>query len=296
MLRSVQAVTYTVSNFDASCSALTSAFGYQPVDSGLVLETLARFWRAPGIAGTRYATFAPASAEPVLLRLIEQPATSGYEPLKTFGWNAAELHVKDVCALAEALVGSPFKILGGPRDLLGDGTAIALQARGPSDEVFYLTEINGAPMQRSYGKAQSSVGRTFIVVLGSAFHNESLEFYSALCENTTEPREFPIRVLAAAHGMDPLETKFPIASAVLPGQFRIEIDAYPDSAVPRPTTNGLLPPGLSIVTFGVQSLKDSPFDLGQLYSGVGRAPYFDQPTALLQGPDGEMLELIESAV
>lgn len=292
MLRSIHAVTYTLSNFDASCSALQTIFDYRRIDVGRIGEELATFWGAPAITGSRYATYEPSSGEPVFVRFIEQASTATYEALKSFGWNATELHVEDVHSLAASLVNSPFEILGGPRDLLENGTAIALQARGPSSEVFYLTEINGEKMQRDYGKAASHVGRPFIVVLGCADHSKSLEFYSALCRGVTEPQKFPIRVLATAHELDPFESRFPIASAILRDQFRIELDGYPNSAVPRPINDGFMPPGLCLVSFLVDSLDELPFE--SVRSSVGLAPGFcgRQQTTLMRGPDGELLELI----
>ncbi len=215
MLRSICAVTYSVSRFDASCDALRTLFAYRLVDHGLVGDELASFWNAPRIRGARHAVFGPASGEPVYVRLVEQPDTPGYEPLHTFGWNAAELHVRDVHELAAALDDSSFEILGGPRDLLGNGTAVALQVRGPSGEVFYLTEISGENMQRSYGKAVSDVDRLFIAVLGTSDHGASRGFYAPLTKGSPRPRQFPIRVLAAAHGLDPITAKFPIGSAIL---------------------------------------------------------------------------------
>lgn len=294
MLRSIHAVTYTVPNFDASCGALESNFRYRRVETGRIAEKLASFWGAARLTGSRSVTFLPASAEPVYVRLIEQPPTRGYGALKTYGWNATELHVQDVNALARDLVDSPYRILGGPRDLLGDGTAVALQTKGPSDEVFYLTEINGEAMHRSYGRAETRVGRAFITVLGSKHHDATLSFYGALCEATTEPNEFPIRVLAAAHGLDEFAARFPIASAILQEQFRIEIDGYPDSAITRPVTPGALPPGLCMVSFLVDSLGDLPVRPLRIYPGMRSVPYEGRQTALIQGPDGELLELIAS--
>lgn len=292
MLRSVHAVTYTVPNFGASCAALESAFGYQLVDDGHITEELATFWGAAATSGSRAAIFAPGSGEPVYLRLIEQTQTHNYQPLRTFGWNAAELHVQDINALAAKLDESPFRILGGPRDLLGDGTAVALQVMGPSEEVFYLTEISGEAMQRSYGKAASPVGRTFIVVLGCSNLGKTLKFFSGLCDDTTEAHEFPIRVLANAHGIDPIANCFPIASAILQHQFRVEIDEYPDSAIARPINDRCLPPGLCMVSFLVDSLDELSLAPLRTASGLGSFLYRDHQAALIQGPDGEVLELV----
>jgi hypothetical protein len=287
MLRSVSSVTFSVDRFDASTFALESALGYCCVQQGNVSPEQAAFWSAPDVAGNRFAVFAPDSGEHVTLRLIESDATPGYAPLRTFGWNAAELHVADVHELARRLHDSPFEILGGPRDLLNNGSVVALQARGPSDEVLYLTQVNGEIMQRSYGKTESAVGRVFIVVLGCSDMDATRGFYSKLTRATPRPRKFAIRVLAAAHGLDPMTTKFPIASAVLKKQFRIELDGYPDTATSRPVTPGHLPPGLAIVSFDVASLDEVEGAIAQTVDS--------RRAAMLRGPDGELLELTEAS-
>ena len=293
MLRSVSAATFSVSDFDASYAMLASVYNYGLCSEGVVTEALAEFWNAPKVAGARFAVLAPASGENVCIRLVEQPATPGYEPLKTFGWNAAELHVRDVHKLAGTLAETPLTILGGPRDLLGNGAAVALQVLGPSGEVFYLTEINGNNMQRTYGKAESTVGRLFIAVLGASNHGASRNFYAPLTKGTPRPRRFAIRVLAAAHGLNPHGTRFTVGSAVLEEQFRIEIDGYPESAITRPQSKGYLPPGLCLVSFNTAALSLSPYEPERCTDGLREAPYFGRPVQILYGPDGEWLELIE---
>ena len=295
MLKSIHAVTYSVSNFDASCAALATCFGYRRLIDGHLDDDLARLWNAPRASGARYAVFGPASGEPVYVRFVEQPATPGYEPLKTFGWNAAELHARDVNGLADTLGDSPFEILGGPRDLLGNGTAVALQVIGPSREVFYLTEINGENMQRTYGRAESDVGRLFIAVLGASDHQATRQFYAPLTKGTPRPRRFPIRVLAAAHGLDPMTTHFPIGSAVLESQFRIEIDGYPESAIDRPSLDGFLPPGLCMVSFNASDPDNVAVNPFAATPGLDAPPYSGRSVRMLQGPDAEWSELIASS-
>ena len=287
MLRSVSSVTYCVTRFDASGEALETALGYQCVEEGRVSQARASLWNAPAVADARYALFGPTSGEDVFLRLVESEPTPGYAPLRTFGWNAAELHVADVHDLAARLTRSPYTILGGPRDLLNNGTVVALQAKGPSDEVLYLTQISSDNMHRTYGKAESDVGRVFIVVLGCSDMDTTREFYSKLSTATPRPRKMGIRVLAAAHGLDPMTARFPIAAAVLDNQFRIEFDGYPDSAIARPARPDQLPPGLAMVTFTVDSLDSM--------AGVTPHEVDGRRLAMLRGPDGEWLELVERA-
>lgn len=291
---SVAAATFAASKFDASSRALTERLGYRNVESDTVSDLLAAFWDAPAMAGRRIALFEPASGEPVYVRLVETPHNADYAPLTTYGWNAAELHVSDVHALADQLDGSEYRILGGPRDLLNNGTVIAMQVCGPSDEVLYLTRIESAKMQQTYGRAKAFVGRTFIVVLGASDHTASLAWYAALSRGTTRPRRMNIRVLAAAHDLHGDDAVFPIAAAILEQRFRIEIDGYPATAAEKSGAAGVLPPGLAMVSFRVDTLDGLPVEPVAEAQALGGRVYAGRPAARLIGPDGEWLELIEA--
>jgi hypothetical protein len=295
MLNCVSCVTWCVTGFDASKRALEQLLGYEAIDTAPVSADLAASWSAPAVAGARCGLFRPASRESVLIRLVETNPVDGYKPLTCYGWNATELHVQDVNTLAERLRGSDYRILGGPRDLLENGTAVALQVQGPSGEILYLTEINGKRMQASYGKALAPVGRCFIVVLGSSKHAASMAFYGELAGRKTRPRCFPIRVLAAAHGMDTETSTFRIGSAVLEQPYRIEIDEYPDSAIARPAQRDGLPPGMAMVTFESDDIDELPSDAVLDVRTLAGPPYDRRRCALLRGPDGELLEIIEAA-
>jgi hypothetical protein len=288
-------VTFAVSEFNASERAFTDCLQYEVVERGAVSAELARFWQAGRCAGRRYALLRPASGEAVHIRLVEAPPVQGYGPLKTWGWNAAELHVQDVHGLAESLAASPFRIIGGPRDLLDDGTVVAMQVLGPSDELLYLTQISDPLMQGTYGRALSSVGRVFIAVLGSGNHRQSIEFYRQQAALVTEPRELAIRVLATAHGLDPLNSRFSIASAAMADRYRIEIDAYPPTAKRRAVPDGELPPGLSMVSLAVSDLAAIDWPVSRHWAGGAALPYRGSDLALVLGPSGEWIELIEDS-
>jgi len=170
VLESVRAVTYSAANFDASVQAMQTCLNYKIVGAGEISKPLASLWNAPAVAGKRYSVLAPESDESFYVRFIESPVTPGYEPLKTYGWNATEFLGQDVYALAKELETSPYTIIGGPRDLMENGAAIALQVHGPSDEVFYFTELNGRNFQKFYGVANCKVDRAFITILGVKDH------------------------------------------------------------------------------------------------------------------------------
>lgn len=267
--------------------------GYEVLSDTPISMTLAAAWGTPNVANRDCRILRPASGHPTYVRFIAAAPTPDYAPLKTYGWNAAELHVQDVYALAKSLEQSTYKILGGPRDLMNNGAVIALQVRGPGDEVFYLTQITGKQMQMSYGKARCDVDRLFIAVLGARDFPATLEFYRSLCKGVNKARKFAIRVLSAAHGLDPLATRYNIAGAILEDRYRIEIDAYPESATDRIVVDGELPPGLAMTSVELPSLRDVPFPL-DIHEVPAFGPFAASRMAILNGPSGEWLELRES--
>lgn len=294
MFERIANVTYQTSSYERLKAAITGSFDYCVAFEGQVVDSLAALWRAPEVSGRRCCLLQVPTKPEFSIRLIESPAPLTCEALKTYGWNASELLVEDVYDLAKRLRSSDFEIIGGPRDLMNNGAAIALQVLGPGGELFYLTQISGDKMQATYGAAQSPVDRLFILVLGSSDTERSREFYKPLVSGVTRPRKFAIRVLSAAHGLDPESTRYSISAACLPNQFRIEIDAYPDSCTQRSRPDGSLPPGLSMVSFQVASLDDLPMQLA-IGRGPSHAPYHGCRLARIKGPDDEWIELLESS-
>lgn len=284
-LQAVRALTWAVPDAEASAAAFREWLGYREAGDFVLATDLATALDAPRAAGTRGLALRPASGEAVELRFVQSEPVAGYAPLGTFGWNAAELHVRDAHALARRLEKSPFRIIGQPRDLLGNGAVHAMQVLGPGGELLYLTRIDHAGMRRTYGAAGAAVGRVFIVVLGASDPPRTLAHYAPLARRTARRGEFRITVLARAHGLDPESARFSLDSVVMDGRFRIEVDGYPPTAQPRPRRSRDLPPGLFLVSATVDAL-DPALDTRTASTGGGRA-------ALLRGPDGEWLELVD---
>ncbi len=295
MLRSVLSATFSVRDLEASWRAFEQWLDHRTVYSGVVDAELAERWGAPACAGRRTVVLQPASGEDVFVRLVAAGSERGWAPLKTFGWNAAELHVRDVHRLAEKLQDSPFTIIGGPRDLMEDGSAIALQVRGPSDEILYLTELHGEDIHARYGSAKSRVDRIFIVVLGNHDQRATMDFYNPFSNGVVDSGGFPIYVLAEAHGLDPKSTEFRIGSVAMTDRFRIELDDYPPSALPRLTPPGELPPGLAMVSFLTDDLTSFHYPARpRIASMPDVAPYHGRRAARFNGPSGEWIEIVES--
>src|SRR5690606_6935711 len=116
-LRHVAVVTHAVAELEAVVGARTRWLGYGVVERGRVDGDLAALWDAPAAAGRRFALLVAESGDPSYIRFIECGGRPDPVPPMTCGWNATELLVTDVDALARRLAGSPFRRLGGPADL-----------------------------------------------------------------------------------------------------------------------------------------------------------------------------------
>ena len=137
--------TITAQNIDAVAASYIDYLGYNVVARGTVSAELAAIWAAPAHRESPYLVMGPASGEPQWIRLIEAEPVADYEPLRSYGWHSLEIVVADVDALPKRLAGSPFKIIGGPRNLSGGSTIRALQVLGLAQEVLYLTQIPDEP-------------------------------------------------------------------------------------------------------------------------------------------------------
>lgn len=294
MLGRISAVTITTPDLPAAVAAYQRYLGYRVVDDGALARDVARGWGRPQLAGQRCALMEPESGAETYLRFVQGPAYAGYEPLACVGWNAAEIIVQDVDALAERLAGSPFRTIGPPADLSFSDKIRAMQVVGPAREVLYLTQIKGQLAAFDTPVAASDVDRVFIVILGGA-NLDALQDYYHRQFGTARAPVMPsvVSVISARYGL-PRDYKHPIAALQVRGQCYIEADQMPAQVAPRPCDPGQLPPGIAMVTFEVERLPvDLPSALGPAVAVRG-LPYDGRPVRTCVGATGELIELIES--
>ena len=185
--------------------------------------------------------------------------------------------------------------LGGPADLFPQPKAPrAMQMIGPSGEVVYFTRILPGGSRFGLKGAKSEVDRVFIVPVGGPSIATMQDFYcSILGLKQTEPMAFINPIMAHICGVQ-AATVFPTAIVPIPGRrFLIELDQLPASATLRRRRPGHLPPGMSMVTFLTPDLDavDVPWQTPPVQ--LAGAPYNGRRTAIITGPSGEWLELIE---
>ena len=272
--------------------------GYRVVQRGRIDESLAASWGTPAAASARFSILAAEGEREVFARLVETPAVPGYRPLTTFGWNAFEIIVDDVTALADRLVGGPFQVIGPARALQFMPSIIAMQVAGPAGECLYFTMESGDREASILPEPSGFVGRTFIVVVAGPDFHSMLRWYVDLFELRERPvRQSRVHVVQQAQGLSADETIELSAIGMRERGNLIELDGYPAGegrvAGPRPRAPGHLPPGNSMVSFEVDDL-DRYRALALTPPKARQGPvYGGRRACTLLGPAGELVELIE---
>lgn len=296
MLKTIAIVTLLVRQLAPVEGAYREHLDYRTVQRGEISAELAGVWATPGMAGRDYVLMGPASGAPVYLRFVEAPPRQGkVRPFMTHGWNATEILVQDPDGLARRLEGSPFRVIGPPADLLATADSPrAMQVLGPAGELLYFTRIIPGGSGFDLGMASVPVDRVFITVVGGPSLAELRRFYGqVLGLPLGDDLHWRIDVLARAHGL-PLETTFPLAVAIMPKDFLVEMDEYPAGARPRKGSSASPPPGLSIVSFTAESLDGTDVTWRRAPRAVADFPYGGRRVAVTVGPAGEWLEIIET--
>ena len=227
--------------------------------------------------------------------LINLKFDKNLRSLKTYGWNAIEILVKDTEQLFLKLKDSQyFRIVGEPVYISDEKSIKAMQVLGPSNELIYFTSIEKPEKTGlTIEGASAEIDRIFIMILG-VDNIESLRRYYSEKFNiiTSDPAPFRIRTLSNEHGL-PIETKYPLSIATLSEKSLIEIDEYPKASVYRENMANELPPGIAMVSFYVDSIPNTlPFI--SPVAADEELPYNKRKSAVIRGPVGELIEIIET--
>ncbi len=269
----ISGVTLSTADLAASEVAYVRHLGYRVTARGSVSADLAHSWGSPATAGARYVVVRPEAADDFEFRFVESPASPGYRAFSCFGWNAAELIVRDVDALADALSESAFRILGPPQDLSFTDAIRAMQIRGPAGEILYLTQFKKPLESLPAPPARCAVDRVFIVIVGGPSLQDLLDFYTRSFQIPAPQRmESRVKAMSEVFGLSP-EYRYDIAALPIREQCYIEADQMPAAATAPRQPVGHLPPGIAIVSFR---------------SSAASAP------RCLTGPAGEILEIIRA--
>lgn len=286
--------TIVTPDIDRALAPYRSFLKYGERAAGTVSPAVAKAWGAPAMAGRRFVVLGAASNSSQFIRFVEGTRLAGYSPMTTYGWNALEITVQDVDALPAHLTGSPFEMIGEPRNLSSTDSIRAMQVKGLSDEVLYLTQIKDAPDTGWLPRAHAFVDNIFIVILGSNDFAVSRAFYEKHFDvQLGAPMQARVRTLNKAFGLDN-ETKHQICTISLQGKNLIELDDFPRAAKPRPAPPGELPYSLGLVSMEVDALDRVTITPFSPPVTIAEAPYNGRRAATWRGPSGELFELIET--
>ena len=288
----IRCATVSVEDVERSEALYGSWLGYETAERGEVPDTLARSWGTPECAGAAQVVMRPASGAECFLRFVEQPAVEAYQPLRSFGWAAVELTVRDTDALHTKLKESPFEVVGPPKELDGMSHIYPMQVRGPDGEIVYLTEIREQPEGYRLLQASSDVDQVFILVLACRDAEATGRWLEGVLGlEMGGVFEITYSMINTAFGL-PADTKHPLATLRYGDDVFLEVDSYPEAAVERPRHEGWLPPGVAMGTFMCPRFAEVEGWVAEPDVHDGSV-YRGRRSGVVRGPDGAMLELVE---
>lgn len=296
MLKNIAIVTVMVKSLEITELVYQSELSYKLTHKGVVSEDMASGWGTKNITGRPFLLMGPTNNEAVYLRFIEsEEFDKNFRSLKTFGWNAIEILVRDTEKIFLTLKDSQyFRIVGKPVYISDEKSIKAMQVLGPSNELIYFTSIEKPEKTGLMIKeASTEIDRIFIMILG-VDNIESLRRYYSEKFNivTSDPAPYRIRTLSNEHGL-PIETKFPLSIAKLSDKSLIEIDEYPKASIYRETKANELPPGIAMVSFYVDSIPNNLPFISPVTANK-EPPYNNRKSAVIRGAVGELIEIIET--
>jgi len=284
-------VTVTAADLDQVELCYTEYLDHRVVGCGTLGATLTDLWGCSGLVGHRYLLLSPAAGDECIFRFIEAEPAKDFLPFSSHGWNAAEIMVRNVDAMAERLQDSPFEIIGAPANLSFTDDIRAMQILGPGHELLYLTEFKRQIPELDTPAARCDVDRVFIVILGGSSMDGLQDFYASQYGVPKAPVvESRVKGMSAAFGNSP-QHKYPISALPLAGKTLIEVDEMPNQAGSRPVDDGLLPAGIAMVSFAGHGLEQDAAHGIDLED----PPYRNTASVTCcHGAAGELIEILHS--
>ncbi|MAR79143.1 MAG: hypothetical protein CMM18_02810 [Rhodospirillaceae bacterium] len=287
--------TISTPNLDETIKPYIEIFKYKILSKNNVTPELTNLWNTEAHINASTAILSPENRNFPWIRFIQSKEVTEYKAMTTYGWHSLEINVKKVDEIPSMLKDSSFKIIGEPHQLGMSKSIRAMQVEGLAKEIIYLTEIPSDGSLPHLPSAETFIDQIFIVPLGSHNMDETREWYINNFPNITkglEARDINMPLISNALKIDP-NTKSSICTIRLPNKSSIEIDDYPDGAHKRPVHPNSLPPGISSVSFEVDSLDKVSIPFISKPSKISDDPYNGAKVGVIIGNASERIELIE---
>lgn len=265
-------------------------------ERGRVSAAVAASWGTPKTAGRPYILLSPDANPDVFIRAVEVDPTSNYKAMTTWGWNAIEIIVQDIPALHAKLKQSPFTFIGEPAPLGRYPTIVAMQVKGPAEDILYLTCETGDHTKSPLPIAKSLVDRIFIMVGGGPDVVKMQGWYAdtfnmkrnAINDATTD-------IVRKAQGKT-MKDPLPTTLLYLKNHGNImQLDGYTHAATARPRADGQLPPGIAMTSFAVASLDSLNVKFQSGPTRLDGGAYAGHRAGTTVGAATELVELIEES-
>lgn len=307
MIQQVLMQTVCLRLFDAGVSALQDDLGFELRALGVLDPSLARVWGVTPSAHPRVAVLSAPGASRGFIRLVEGPADDETGTFHKRGLFNAELLTRDVEALFSRLRGSShFRIVSelNTYDLSGAGggaVSRSFATRGPGGAGFFFTQYLKVPPPRTLPVCETLVGPMFNAAVSTerrppveSFYEKVLGMGLRLAGRLTQPTVNRIIGLPDDWGFMMLVYKGG-------GDGLIEVDIHEhDVPADPPVPDDRLRPGNSMLTVETGDLDqilgraaEAGFR-GTAAEAIAASPYDGLRAAVLRGPAGERIELVES--
>ena len=159
---------------------------------------------------------------------------------------------------------------------------------------MYFTRILPGGSRFGLHGAQGFVDRPFIMVVGGLSLADIHAFYGGVLGlRIWEQAPFRIGQMSRVLGLAPATT-YPISLARIPGRsFLLELEELPSYIERRAVPEGQLTEGLAMVSFTSAPLGELNLDYRAEPRSIDLPPYDGRTVAVIEGPAGEWLELID---
>ena len=250
-MKLIRAATLSVADLDRAVDNYCEWLDYSVEEQGELDAGLAASWdspwRHPGdatpyCARHRAGIYSFASSRtgftPITCRCGLMAGTPSRSASKTC-WQANE-----------RMLGSPFEIIGPPKELDGLPAIYPMQVKGPDQEIVYLTQIREDLPAFDLPRAEALIDRLFILVMGCSDMAASLKWLEDHVDFAIGRDRMEIVYTMLANAFDlPVEEEHVISTMVHEKDVFLELDQYPPQATVRPHYDGELPQGVASGTF-----------------------------------------------
>lgn len=295
-LGAICCATITCASLETAYAFYAGTLGFIVVESSVISAALATHWRAPACIGANTVLMQQPASTGTFIRFVEDQAATTLTPYTTLGWAALEFSVASSDAAVEAAEKSGFRVIGASQDLaFSEGALRAGQVEGAFGEVLYFTQVRFQLDNYTLPIAAVPLGPMFIVIsavptVPGAYDDYSSQFGMI----TKDPFEAEVPFIAVFQGRA-IDTPFRFGALELVPESYLEVDEMGPDVPRRHRPDGRLPAGIAMISFGTEAIDPFLQHPNAVVTCPDGGLYQGRRSLLVDGPYGELIEIIEFA-